>query len=81
MTSQATKNRKLRTLALASLASALTLPAVGCYTRTVESKGVGARFGKQEVYEPNMKMNKDEGDSVFDGAGDLLLGPRRIEKR
>ncbi len=53
----------------------------GCYTRTVESKGVGAEFGNRDVYQPNMKLNKKEGDSMFDGAGDLLLGPRRIEER
>lgn len=74
-----TTKRTHRILTLTLLATTLT--SIGCYTRTVESKGVGAEFGKRDIYEPNMKLNKKEGDSMFDGAGDLLLGPRRIEER
>jgi hypothetical protein len=57
------------------------LASVGCYTRTVESRGIGTRWQKGDVYEPNLKFNKDEGDTLFDGAGDLLIGPRKIEER
>lgn len=74
-----TTKRTHRILALTLLATTLT--SIGCYTRTVESKGVGAEFGNRDVYQPNMKLNKKEGDTMFDGAGDLLLGPRRIEER
>ncbi len=72
--------RTVRTAVLALLAGVTcTLPA--CYTRTVESRGIGTRWQKGDVYEPNLKFNKDEGDTLFDGAGDLLIGPRKIEER
>lgn len=74
--------RRFKTAVLLAVPIAgLGLTTAGCYTRTVDSKGVGAEFGNQTIYEPNLKINKKEGDSMFDGAGDLLLGPRRIEER
>jgi len=80
-TSSNRKNMNRRRLLLLLTLSAAGLTTAGCYTRTVEAKGVGAEFGKTNIYEPNMKMNHQEGDTMFDGAGDLLLGPRRIEER
>jgi len=52
----------------------------GCYERTVSAKGMGAEWGKRPVYEPNLKTS-DEGGGVLDGAGDALLGPRKIQER
>jgi hypothetical protein len=64
---------------LALLAGA-TLLVPGCYTRTVESRGIGTRWQTEDRYEPNLKTS-EEGGSLFDGAGDLLIGPRKIEDR
>lgn len=52
----------------------------GCYEHTVSAKGMGAEWSTGKVYEPNLKTS-DEGGTVFDGAGDVLLGPRKIEQR
>ncbi len=55
-------------------------PLVGCYTRTIEAKGLGAEWGKTEIYEPNLKDSKS-GGGVLNGAGDLLFGGRQIKER
>ncbi len=56
------------------------LPLIGCYTRTVGAKGLGAEWGKTEIYEPNLKESKG-GEGVLNGAGDLLFGGMQIEDR
>ena len=66
-------------LAAAAL-TAVPLLLGGCYTRTVESRGIGTRWQTENHYEPNLKTS-EEGGSLFDGAGDLLIGPRTIEER
>ena len=60
------------------LAGALLLP--GCYSRTVESRGLGTRYQGGQIHSPNLKSSA-EGGGVLDGAGDLLIGPRTIEDR
>lgn len=57
------------------------LASAGCYTRTVEAKGVGARYQGGQIYEPNLKYKGEDGNSPVEDAGDWLLGPRRIEDR
>ena len=60
------------------VAIGLLLP--GCYSRTVESRGLGTKYRAGNTYNPNLKSTK-EGGGVLDGAGDLLIGPRTIEDR
>ena len=52
----------------------------GCYTRTVDSRGLGTKYRAGQTYDPNLKSFK-EGGGLLDGAGDLLIGPRKIEER
>ena len=60
------------------LVAGLILP--GCYTRTVDSRGLGTKYRAGQTYSPNLKSIK-EGGGLLDGAGDLLIGPRTIEDR
>lgn len=68
---------KLKLLAVIGTGVSITLP--GCYTRTVESRGLGTRYQGGEIHSPNLKTKS--GGGLLDGAGDLLIGPRTIEER
>lgn len=72
--------RNTKKLGVVMLVSACVVPLSGCYTRTVEAKGLGAEWGKTEIYEPNLKESKG-GEGVLNGAGDLLFGGRQVEDR
>ena len=62
------------------LAVLCAVPLAGCYTRTIEARGMGTQYRTGQTYKPNLKTS-EEGGSLFDGAGDLLIGPRKIEQR
>ena len=72
------RNAKKAGMVVFSLVCAM--PLVGCYTRTVGARGLGAEWGKTEIYEPNLKESKD-GGGLLNGAGDLLFGGMQIEDR
>lgn len=72
------RTRRITLLSLAAVALAAALP--GCYTRTVDSRGLGTKYRAGQTYNPNLKSSS-EGGGLLDGAGDLLIGPRTIEER
>ena len=74
------QSRRTRVGLVAVAFGGVSLLIGGCYTRTVESRGIGTRWQTGQTYEPNLKTS-DEGGGVLDGVGDLLIGPRKIEER
>lgn len=63
---------RARSIVVCLAAGAGLLILTGCYTRTIESKGLGAKYGGGDYYQPSVKQGKGEG--VLNGMGDVLFG-------
>jgi len=73
------RSRKPAMLAMLCVA-AITLP--GCYSRTIESDGLGTHWEQRDIYKPNVekKKPKESGSQssrkggLFNNIGDFFFG-------
>jgi len=63
-------------LALIALSSA-----AGCYSRTVESNGLGTQWEQRDIYKPNLKKNQPKpaakpkrSGGLFNNIGEFFFG-------
>lgn len=52
----------------------------GCYSRTIESKGLGSRFEQRDIYKPNVETQrpqeakKKKSGGFFNNIGEFFFG-------
>lgn len=75
------RSKKSLFILLALIGAAAALP--GCYTRTIESEGLGTRWEQRDIYKPNVEADKPQQSApskskrkggLFNNIGEFFFG-------